>query len=90
MRNGKGNNSLKIFQRNIRVSVKEYVPQYLNFRCGMTHINCSLKKIGTIFGLQKELRKKMVRDEVFEDIWENRKEEWIDNAKNGVLYAAFG
>ena len=41
----------------------------------MTHINESLKKIGTTFNLQKELLKQeMDHDEIFEDNWEKESE----------------
>ena len=36
----------------------------------MTHINSSLEKVGTTYGLQQDLLKKeMDHDEVFEDTW---------------------
>ena len=34
---------------------KKQIPQYLHFRCGLTHLNYSLKKLGKTFKLQKEL-----------------------------------
>ena len=44
---------------------KKHIPQYLHFRCGMTHLNYSLKKLGKTFKLQKELLKtEMDHDEV--------------------------
>ena len=38
--------SLKVFSRNLKISENKYVAQNINFICGMTHINGSLKKIG--------------------------------------------
>ena len=61
IKNGKGIISLRIFNGCI-----DKKPQYVNFRCGMTHINESLKKIGTTFHLQKELLKQeMDHDEIY-------------------------
>ena len=36
---------------------KKQIPQNLHFRCGKTHLNYSLKKLGKTFNLQKELLK---------------------------------
>ena len=36
---------------------KKQIPQYLHFRCGMTHLNFSHKKLGKTFKLQKGLLK---------------------------------
>ena len=36
---------------------KKQIPQHLIFRCGMTHLNYSLKKLGKTFRLPKELLK---------------------------------
>ena len=44
---------------------RKQLPQYLHFRCGMTHLNYSLQKIGRTFKLQKELLKtEMNHDEL--------------------------
>ena len=56
IKNGKSNISLKIFNGYIYKGNKQ-TPQYLNFRCGMTHINFFGKKLGKIFEIQKELLK---------------------------------
>ena len=45
IKNGKGIISLKVFNGYI-YNGKKQIPQYLIFRCGMTHLNYSLKKIG--------------------------------------------
>ena len=42
------------------------VPQNVNFRCRMTYIKSSLRKLRTIYSLQKELQEKDY-DEIFED-----------------------
>ena len=36
---------------------KKQIPQYRHFRFGMTHLNYSLRKLGKIFYLQKEILK---------------------------------
>ena len=56
IKNGKGIISLKIFNGYIEKNKKQ-IPQYLIFRCGMTHLNYSLKKLGRTFKLPKELLK---------------------------------
>ena len=50
-KNGKSIISLKVFIGCIQINKKQN-PQYLIFRCGMTHLNYSLKKQGKIFELQ--------------------------------------
>ena len=50
IKNGKGIISMKIFNGYIAKNNKQ-IPQYLIFRCGMTHINYSLKKLGKTFKL---------------------------------------
>ena len=85
IKNGKGIISLKIFNGYI-----DKKPQYVNFRCGMTHINESLKKIGITYNLQKELLKQeMNHDEIFEDNWEKETDKWMDYGKNDVLCTSF-
>ena len=56
IKNGKGIISLKIFNGYIEKNKKQK-PQHLIFRCGMTHLNYSLKKLGKTFKLPKELMK---------------------------------
>ena len=49
---------------------KKQIPQFLIFRCGMTHLNYSLKKLGKTFRLPKELLKtEMNHDEIDENNW---------------------
>ena len=89
IKNGKGIISLKVFNGYI-YNGKKQIPQYLIFRCGMTHLNYSLKKLGKTFKLQKELLKtEMKHDEVYSDTWKNKKSEWLDYVKNDVLCTAF-
>ena len=89
IKNGKGIISLKIFNGYI-YNGKKQIPQYLHFRCGMTHLNYSLKKLGKTFKLQKDLLKtEMKHDEVYSDTWKDRKPEWLDYVKNDVLCTAF-
>ena len=89
IKNGKGIISLKVFNGYIEKDKKQ-IPQYLHFRCGMTHLNYSLKKLGKTFELQKELLKtEMKHDDVYEDTWRNKKLEWLDYVKNDVLCTAF-
>ena len=56
IKNGERIIELKIFNGYIqnKTSTKQ-IPQYLHHRCGMTHLNYSLKKLGKTFKLQKEL-----------------------------------
>ena len=64
IKNGKGIIELKVFNGLIYKNNKQ-IPQYLHFRCGMTHLNYSLKKLGKTFELPKELLKtEMNHDEI--------------------------
>ena len=51
IKNGRGIIELKVFNGNIE-KTKKQIPQYLHFRCGVTHLNYSLKKLGRTFILQ--------------------------------------
>ena len=91
IKNGKGIIWLKVFNRDVKISERNYVPQCFTFRCGMTHINTSLKKMGVTYGLQQELLKKwMDHDNVYEETWKDKKGEWTDYVNNDVLCTAFG
>ena len=75
IKNGKVIIELKVFNGYIYKNNKQ-IPQYLHFRCGMTHINYSLKKIGKTFELQKELLKTEIdHNEVYSDTWKDKKSE---------------
>ena len=63
----------------IYTTVKKQIPQNLNFRCGLTPLNYSKKKLGNCFKLQKKILKtEMNHDEVFSDTWKDKKSEWLD------------
>ena len=66
------------------------IPQYLHFRCGMTHLNYSLKKLGKTFELPEQLLKtEMNHDEITADNYKDKKEIWLPNVKNDVLCTAY-
>ena len=66
------------------------IPQFLHFRCGMTHLNYSLKKLERTFKLQKELLKtEMDHDEVDYNKYKDKKYEWLPFVENDVLCTAF-
>ena len=80
---------LKVFNGYIEKNKKQ-IPQYLHFRCGMTHLNYSLKKLEKTFKLQKELlNTEMDHNEVYSDTWKDKKSEWLPYVKNAVLCTAF-
>ena len=88
IKNGSGIVSLKIF--NGYVDPVKKIPQYVHFRCGLLHIKDSLKNIGKSYKLQENLLKQAVEhDEIFEDIWEEKENEWLPYLKNDVLSTAF-
>ena len=69
---------------------KKQVPHYLHFRCGMTQLNYSLKKLGKTFKLPKELLKtEMNHDEIDETNGRNKEDEWLPYVKNDVLCTAY-
>ena len=79
--NGKGNISLKIFNGSI-YNGKKQIPQYLIFRCSMTHLNFSLKNLGKTFELPKELLKTEINhDEIDENNLREKKDEWFSMLK---------
>ena len=89
IKNGKGILELKVFNGNIEKNKKQ-IPQDLHFRCGVTHLNYFLKKLGKTFKLQKELLKtEMDHDEVDGSNYKDKKDEWLPYAKNDVLCTAF-
>ena len=62
----------------------------MHFRCGRIHIFKSLKKIGESYKLQLGLLKQeLEHDEIYEDTWEAKKNEWLTYGKNDVLSTAF-
>ena len=89
IKNGKGIIELKVFNGLIYKNNKEF-PQYLHFRCGMTHLNYSLRKLGKTFELPKELLKsEMNHDEITADNYKDKKDIWLPYVKNDVLCTAY-
>ena len=73
IKNGKGIIELKVFNGLIHKNNKQ-IPQYLHFRCGMTPLNYSLKKLGKTFKLPKELLKtEMNHDDIDGDNYKDKK-----------------
>ena len=69
---------------------KEETPQYVHFRCSVTHLSFSLKQIGETFKAQKELSKTVMNhDEVYSGTWRDKRSEWLDYVKNDLLCTAF-
>ena len=89
IKNGKSIKELKVFNGLIHKNNKQ-IPQYLHFRCGMTHLNCSLKKLGKTFNLPKELLKtEMDHDDIDGDNYKDKKYIWLLYVKNDVLCTAY-
>ena len=77
IKNGEGLIELKVFNGSVEKNKKQ-LPQYLCFRCAMTHLSYSLKKLGRTFKLQKEILKtEMNHDEVDGDNYKDKKDEWL-------------
>ena len=88
IKNGAGIISLKIF--NGYVDPVKKIPQYVHFRCGRVHINQKLRRIGESYKLQESLLKQeLEHDEIYEDTWEAKENEWLPYVKNDVLSTAF-
>ena len=88
IKNGAGIVSLKIF--NDYVDQNKKTPQYVHFGCRRVHINQKLRKIGESYKLQQNLRKKELKhDEISEDSWKEKENEWLPYVKNDVLLTAF-
>ena len=88
IKNGAGIVSLKIF--NGYVDPVKKIPQHVHFRCGRVHINQKLRKIGESYKLQESLLKKeLEHDEIYENTWEEKENEWLPYVKNDVLSTAF-
>ena len=89
IKNGKRIIELKIFDGYIQ-NTKKQIPQYLHFRCCMTHLNYSLKKLGRTFKLQKQLLKTETNhDEVDGKNYKDKKDEWMEYVEQHVLCNAF-
>ena len=88
IKNGSGIVSLKIFKGYVDPVKK--IPQYVHLKCGLLHIKDSLKNIGRRYKLQESLLKQeLEHDEIFEDNWEEKENEWLPYLKNDVLSTAF-
>ena len=80
---------MKIFNGYIEKNKKQ-IPQNLIFRCGMTHMKYSLKKLGKTSKLPKEvLKTEMNHDNIDENNWRDEKDEWLPYVKNDVLSTAY-
>ena len=89
IKNGKGINKLKVFNGLIYKNNKQ-IPQYLIFRCGMTHLNYSLKKLGKTFKLPKELLKTEINhDDIDGGNYKDKKDIWLPYVQNDVLCTAY-
>ena len=89
IKNGKGIISSRVFNGYIN-NGKKQIPQYLIFRCGMTHLIYSLKKLGKTFKLPKELLEtEMNHDDVDSDNYKGKKDTWLPYVKNDVLCTAY-
>ena len=89
IKNGKGIISMEVFNGLIYKNNKQ-IPQYLIFRCGMTHLNYSLKKLGQTFKLPKELLKtEMNHDDIDGVNYKDKKDIWLPYVKNDVLCTAY-
>ena len=89
IKNGEGIIELKVFNGLTQKNNKQ-IPQYLHFRCGMTHLNYSLKKLGKTFKLPKELLKtEMNHDDIDGDNYKDKKDIWLPYVKNDVLCTAY-
>ena len=88
IKNGAGIVSLKKF--NGYVDPVKKIPQNVHFRCERVHNNKSLRKIGESYKLQESLLKKeLEHDEIYENTWEEKENEWLPYVKNDVLSTAF-
>ena len=68
------------------VDENKKIAQYVHFRCGRVHIISSLTKIGISYKLKPSLLKQeMEHDEIYEDTWEARENEWLRYVKNDVV-----
>ena len=82
---------MKVFNGYIQSkSSTRQTPQHLHFRCGMTHLNYSLKKLGKTFKIPKSLLKtEMDHDEINEANCKEKRSKWLPYVKNDVLCTAY-
>ena len=85
IKNGKGIIEIKVFNGYIEKNKKQ-IPQFLHFRCGMTHLNYSLEKLGKTFILPKSLWKtEMNHDDIDGNNNKDKKDIWLPYVKMDVL-----
>ena len=88
IKNGSGFVSLKIY--NGYVDENKKFPQYDHLKCGRVHIYISMKNIVVSYKLQRSLLKQELEaDEIYEDNWEEKENEWLPYLENDVLSTAF-
>ena len=76
---------MRVFNGYIYIGKKQF-PQYLMFRCGMTHLNYSSKKLGKTFKLQNQILKTQKNhDEIHKKKWRDAKDEWVDYVRTDVF-----
>ena len=89
IKNGKRIIESKVFKGFIQKKNRQ-TPHYLHFRCGMTHLNLSLKKLGNTFKSSKSLLKTaMNHDQIVENNWRDKKDEWLPYVKNDILCTVY-
>ena len=85
---GKGIIFLRVFSGYIN-NGKNQIRRYLFFRCGMTQLKYSSKKLGETFKLQKKILKtEMNQKEIDEKNYMNNKDEWLPYVKK-MFYVLF-
>ena len=66
------------------------IPQNVHLRCGLLHNKVSLENIGKSYKLQPcFFKQELEHDEIFEDNWEEKENQWLPYLKNDVLSTAF-
>ena len=64
---------------------KRQKPQFFVFKIWHDSFEILVKKLGSAFDLQKELLKTQSNhDEIYEDTWNDKIDEWLDYVKNNV------
>ena len=68
------------------VDEKKKVCQYFRFRCRKLFIKISVRKIGISFELQPSfLKQELEHNEIYEDAWEDKGDEWLPYVKNDII-----
>ena len=80
---------MKVFNGYVNKNNKQ-IPHYLHLRCGLTHLNYSLEKLGKTFKLQKEfLKTEMNHDEIDGNIYKDKITEWLPYVKKRCILYCF-